>query len=274
MKRHVLLIGTLAVAAAANAEERDPLDAKLIVDAGMFFLSTDMRVQVNGETAQEPEGSDVNYDDTFGIGNFDRFRADGLWRFADRHSVEATYFQNNRSATRSLDRDVEFKGQLYPVGVDTHAQSDLTIAELSYGYAFMRNDQYELAATVGVHYLDIKLKLDATVMANGQTNTRNLDTSASTSAPLPVVGLRGVWKLPHNMYIDAHAQYLYINYDPYKGRLVDLKASFVWQCTDHVGIGVGYDDFRFRFDITDRPKFDGSLKWNYGGALAFATVMF
>jgi hypothetical protein len=76
------------------------------------------------------------------------------------------------------------------------------------------------------------------------------------------------------MYIDAHAQYLYIDYDPYKGRLWDLKASFVWQCTDHVGIGVGYDDFRFRFDVTDRPKFDGTLKWNYGGALAFATVMF
>jgi len=267
--------GLLAIAANAEAQEqRNPLDASFIVDAGYFFLSTDMRVRVNGETKQDTEGSDVNYDDTFGIGDFDRFRVDGLWRFADRHSIEATYFQNNRSASRSIDKDIEFKGELYPVGADVAAQSNLAIAEVSYQYAFMRRENYEIAAGLGVYYLDLKLKLDATVAVNGQTNTRNLDTSASTQAPLPVIGVRGTWRLPHNMYIDAHAQYLYIDYDPYKGRLVDLKASFVWQCTDHVGIGIGYDDFRFRFDIADRPRFDGTLKWNYGGALAFATVMF
>src|SRR4051812_32217022 len=115
MIRSTIVVGALSIAAVAQAEERDPLNAKLIVDAGWFFLATDMRVRVNGETAAEPEGTDVNYDDTFGIGNFDRFRADLLWRFADRHSIQATYFKNNRSATHTLDKDVEFKGQLYPV---------------------------------------------------------------------------------------------------------------------------------------------------------------
>ena len=40
-----------------------------------------------------------------------------------------------------------------------------------------------------------------------------------------------------------------------------------------VGIGVGYNDFGFRFDIDARGDFDGRLRWNYGGAMAFATFM-
>jgi hypothetical protein len=272
MNRLAIVLGMLAMAAGAQAQERNPLDAKLIVDAGWFFLSTDMHVRVNGET-NEPEGSDVNYDDAFGIGDFNRFRADVLWRFADRHSIEATYFNNNRSGSRTLDKDVEFKGQLYPVGADVNANSDVSIAELSYQYAFMRRENYEIAGSFGIYYLDLKLGLDATVNVNGQTSSRTLDVNATTQAPLPVIGLRGTWRLPHNMYIDAHTQYLYINYDPYKGRLLDLKASFVWQCTNHVGVGVAYDDFRFRFDL-NKPRFDGSLRWNYGGAMAFVSVMF
>jgi hypothetical protein len=273
MRRFILCLTLGSLAGVAHAEERDPLDAKFIIDAGYFFMSTDMRVRVNGETTQEA-GSDVNYDDTFGIGDFDRFRVDMMWRIADRHSIQAMYFQNNRSSSRTIQEDVEFKGQLYPVGATVDASSEVTIVQLSYAYAFLRKDNYELAVSGGVHYIDMNLGLDATVNVNGQTSTRNLDASASTQAPLPIVGIRGTWKLPHNLYINAQAQYLYIDFDPYKGSLLDLKASFVWQCTDHFGVGVAYNDFRFRFDLDDQPKFDGRLRWDYGGAIAFATVMF
>ena len=62
-----------------------------------------MRVRVDGETSDEL-GSEVDFDDTFGIGDFDRFRAEGSWRIAPRHIVRAMYFQNNRSVTRSASR--------------------------------------------------------------------------------------------------------------------------------------------------------------------------
>jgi hypothetical protein len=268
----IVLLGCSSVGT-ARADERNPLESKFIVDVGYFFMSTDMRVRVDGETTNAT-GSDVNFDDTFGIGDFDRFRAEALWRIAPRHLVRAMYFQNNRHATRSLDRDVTFRDETYPIGVTVNAHSKLTVAQLSYEYAFLRRENYELAGGIGVHYVDMGLGLDATVSSQGGSASRSLDENAATQAPLPVVGLRGLWRLPHDFYISAQVQYFYLQLDPYSGSLIDLKASLVWQCTDHVGVGIGYNDFGFRFDIEDAHDFDGRLRWDYGGAIAFATVMF
>jgi len=232
-----------------------------------------MRVRVDGETSEQV-GSDVNFDDTFGIGDFDRFRVDGLWRIAPRHLIRAMYFQNNRHATRSIERDVNFQDETFPVGATVDARSELTVAELSYEYAFLRRENYELAGGIGIHYVDMDLTLDATIAAQGNQASRSADVGASTQAPLPVLGLRWMWRLPHNFYVAAQAQYFYLKFDPYAGSLTDLKATVVWQATDHVGIGVGYNDFGFRFDINDKRDFDGRLRWNYGGAMAFATFMF
>lgn len=275
MRESAIAIVLLACAApgTVSADERNPLESKFIVDAGWFFMSTDMRVRVDGETTSNV-GSDVDYDDTFGIGDFDRFRADGSWRIAPRHLVRAMYFQNNRRASRSLERDVSFGDETFPIGVTVNARSELTVAQLSYEYAFLRRDNYELAGGIGVHYLDMGLGLDATVAAQGGTASRSLDESAATEAPLPVLGLRGLWRLPHNFYVSAQVQYFYVQFDPYSGSLIDLKASLVWQFSDHVGIGIAYNDFGFRFDIEDAHDFDGRLRWDYGGAIAFATFMF
>jgi hypothetical protein len=228
---------------------------------------------VDGETSDQV-GSDVNFDDTFGIGDFDRFRVDGLWRIAPRHLIRAMYFQNNRHATRSIERDVNFQDETFPVGATVDAHSELTVAQLSYEYAFLRRENYELAGGIGIHYVDMDLTLDGTISAQGNQASRRANAGASTQAPLPVLGLRWMWRLPHNFYVAAQAQYFYIQFDPYAGSLTDLKATVVWQATDHVGVGVGYNDFGFRFDISSRGDFDGRLRWNYGGAMAFATFTF
>jgi len=267
------MLGVAHAAEESSAVERNPLDSRFIVDVGYFFLSTDMRVRVDGETSNQV-GSDINFDDTFGIGDFDRFRADGLWRIAPRHLIRAMYFQNNRHAIRSMERDVNFQDETFPVGATVDAHSRLTVAQLSYEYAFLRRENYELAGGIGIHYIDMDLTLDGTISAQGNQASGSVEAGASTQAPLPVLGLRWMWRLPHNFYVAAQAQYFYIKFDPYAGSLTDLKATVVWQPTDHVGIGVGYNDFGFRFDVNDKRDFDGRLRWNYGGAMAFATFMF
>ena len=268
-----IILLACSIPGTASADERNPLESKFIVDVGYFFMSTDMRVRVDGETTNVT-GSDVNFDDTFGIGDFDRFRAEASWRIAPRHLLRAMYFQNNRRATRSLDRDVTFRDETFPIGVTVTARSELTVAQLSYEYAFLRRENYELAGGIGVHYVDMGLGLDATLSSQGGSASRSLDENAATQAPLPVVGLRGLWRLPHDFYISAQVQYFYLQLDPYSGSLIDLKASLVWQFTDHVGVGIGYNDFGFRFDIEDARDFDGRLRWDYGGAIAFASFMF
>jgi hypothetical protein len=275
MRRIVVAIIACATLGAANAEERNPLDAKFIVDMGWFFMSNDTRVRVDGETTGET-GTDVNYDDTFGLSDLDRFRGEALWRFGDqkRHVIRGMYFKNDRSGTRNIDRDINFDDETYPVGASVTASSKLAIIQVSYDYAFLRRENYELAGGIGLHMLDAELSLAATLTTQGGATTRSAAQEASTGVPLPVLGLRGVWRPSHSFYITGQVQYFYIEFDPYKGSLLDLKATAVWQATDHFGVGVGYNDFGFDFDIDDGDNFNGSLRWDYGGAMAFVTFMF
>jgi hypothetical protein len=256
----------------ADEARPNPLDATAIVDLGGFFMSTDIKVRLDGEETGQV-GDSIDFDDTFGISDFERFRADALWRFKGKHSLRGTYFTNDRSGTNELSRDINFGDETYPVGAVTEARWELELIQLSYDYVFRRRDNYELAAGAGVHMLDMNLSLDATVTGGGDSTSRELSQSGSTDAPLPVLGFRGTWLLPHNFYATALVQYFYIDFDEYVGSLSDLKATIVWQASKHVGIGLGYNDFRFRFRM-DKDRFDGRLGWNYGGAMAFVSVIY
>ena len=38
--------------------------------------------------------------------------------------------------------------------------------------------------------------------------------------------------------------------------------------------GIGYNDFRFSFDVDNADDFSGRLRWNYGGAMLFVSAVF
>ena len=265
----------IACIATAQAQDRNPLNATGTLDVGGFFLSTDIRVRLDGETTGQV-GDTVDFEDTFGLDRFERFRIDGLWRIkGGPHSVRGTYFDSTRSATNELTREIDFGDETYPVGATTTGRTQLKVLQLSYDYAFSRHDSYELAAGIGLHMLDFKVGLDAVIVTGGGGGTaaRNISESGSSSAPLPMLGMRGVWKLPHDFYVSGLAQFFYIDYGNYQGSLSDLKLDVIWQATPRFGVGLGYNDFRFRLDI-DKPRFDGRLRWDYGGAMAFASFLF
>lgn len=274
MRKTLICFAVCCFAANTPAEAADdPFDAAFVLDVGWFFLSTDTRVRVDGETTQAV-GTDIDFEQTFGVDDTDRFRADALWRFGKRHAIRGMYFENNRSGSRDLSRDIQFGDEVFPIGATVSARSELTVAQLSYDYAFLQRPTYELAGGIGLHMLDMGLDLAATASGSGGTIGSSISEAASTRAPLPVVGFRGLWRLSDQFYASAQAQYFYIEFDQYEGSLSDLKAQIVWQFARHVGIGVGYNDFRFRFDIDDSGNFNGRLRTGYGGAMVFVSAAF
>ena len=162
--RNAVLLWIVGVAA-TQAEDRNPLNATAVVDMGGFFLSTDIRVRLDGEGGMV--GDPIDFDDTFGIDRFQRFRIDGLWRIKGKHSIRGTYFKNDRTGTNELSRDINFGDETYPLGATTTARWQLEVMQVSYDYAFKRSDKYELAAGIGLHVLHANLGMDATITGAG-----------------------------------------------------------------------------------------------------------
>jgi hypothetical protein len=261
--RLALCLGLAGACFGVTATAGAPLEIdRFSVEAGTFLLSTDTKVRVDGTAGQE--GTEFDAERTLGYSDSTRLRVDAAWRFANRHSVTAMWFDNTRESTHVIDRQITVGDVTYPVNAEIRSKNSTSIFDLAYEYVFMQRESWELAGSFGLHTIKFAMDLQAQ-SAGGQAALSN---EISTGAPLPLFGLRGTWQLTKQLQLNAHAQYFTLSINEYSGEVIDLRADATWMFTKNFGVGVGYNSFDFDVDIA-RPKFTGSLAWKYGGGLLF-----
>lgn len=171
---------------------------------------------------------------------------------------------------KTLNRELVFNDVIYPVNLEVRAGAETKVAELAYEFGFLRRDAYELSASIGIHNLKFETFLNGEL--NGQP-LANLSSNAEANGPLPVIGVHGVWRLNDRFHLDAMVQYFSVSFEEYDGSLTDYSASAVWQFSKHLGAGVGWNEFVTRVDV-DGDRFNGHLRWKYGGLRAFLIASF
>src|SRR5262245_25257493 len=182
------------------------------------------------------------------------------------------YFQNNRSNTRTTDREITFQGDVYPVNSVVTASLDEKILELAYEYAFYRTDKLELSGSFGIHTLKFEPKLSATLTSTGGSQTFQTS-DASVTGPLPVLEFHPLWDIGYIFYFDVLLQLWYITVGNFDFAITDANLTFTWMLWQNVGFGLGYYAFHSRVDVS-KNDFDGKLMFGYGGAMAFVPVAF
>jgi hypothetical protein len=147
------------------------------------------------------------------------------------------------------------------------------VIEAVYDYSFVRRENYEIGASIGLHWTSFEASLKAKAESSGGTLTEDIDESASVDAPLPVIGLRGLWSLSHNLWLDAAAQFFALSIGDYDGNLQDYRLFLTWQPRTWLGFGVGYNRFTVDVDV-EKDDFNGTLDWTYSGPMAFYSISF
>jgi hypothetical protein len=268
-----LAIALMCAAAVVRADESpniltDPFQLSL----GTYLVNTDTIVELDGDTQK---GSIVNWENTFGGGDVSRFRIDGHWRFGDtdRHKLRFLWFSSTTSRSKTIEKDIEWGDQTYPASAKVGAEVKFDIYELAYEYAFLKHDTWELNGTFGLHLASMSLGLKAKSAESNGTLDFDQHKEGTLDAPLPVVGLRGIWQLPHNFYIDAQGQYFSVSIDQYDGNVQDYRIIATWQPKRWLGVGLGYNRFAVDIDV-GKDRFNGSLNWKYKGPMLFYSAVF
>ena len=194
-----------------------------------------------------------------------------MWRISPRHHLRGSWFRFDREVSRRVTREVEFGDIVIPLEAEVSADLDTSIWELAYEYAFLHRDNYEVAASIGVHAISFDLSVAASLGSSGFFETRA--ENAETSSPLPVFGLRGLWRIAGPVYFEASGQYFEAAIDDYDGDLQNYRAAIVWMPWRNVGFGAGYEQFKMDVDV-EQERFNGSLRWEYGGAILFGELSF
>lgn len=264
------LLGTPLAAVAAEGPNLLEDDWQLSI--GSFLINSEPTIKLNGEAQT---GTDVNFEDALGGGDVTRIRMDGTWRMTDsgRHKLKMLAFSASRDNTRNFDEDISWGDGTFPVGADIKSEFKFSIVELAYEYAFMRRDNYELGASFGVHYTSLEASLSGEAFVGDNTTTIDYSNEGSVDLPLPVFGLRGVWRLPQNFWLEASGQFFALSIDEYDGDLQDYRVILTWQPSKWLGVGFGYDVFDIKVDV-EKDKFNGSLEWKYDGPMLFYSISF
>jgi len=266
----VLGVG-LPCAPAMSADTPDVLNDPFNFALGTYLVDADTDLELKGDAGER--GTPIDWNRTFGEGSLTRFRLDAQWRFAERHKLRALWFDTSRSDSKTIDREIEWGGETFPVSTRVKGDLDYQIYELSYEYAFLRRETYELSASIGAYYVSLDSKLSATITSDGGTTERDVSRDGSFDVPLPVLGLRAQWVLPYQLSFDLSGQYFAVSIDEYDGDLQNYRATFTWQPNKWVGLGLGYDWFSADLDI-DASKFDGNVNWTFSGPMLYYSVSF
>ena len=258
---------------ATSAENGNLLDERFAVGLGAFFMSSDTRVRADRFDSVRV-GTEFDFEDTFGFDEEKVFRADAIWRFFPRHKLRLMYFESDRTAHERLERQINFADTTFTAGLDVTADFKFDILELAYEYELLHHDRYELGVSLGIHNASLDLGLSAVLSGSVGGGSFNLDERVQTDAPLPVVGLRGTWRIARNLYLKGHAQYFKLKFGDYDGNIEDYELGVLWQFSRHVGVGTAYSAFHTAVNAHDPNNFEGRLRWEYEGAQVFVRASF
>jgi hypothetical protein len=253
------------------------LNDKWVFNLGGFIYGTSLDARLNGQSSTNP-GIDI--DSTFGkADDATRVRADVLWRITPEHRLRAMYFDNSVTRSKVLANDVEWGDYTFLAGSRADFKHSFEALEFAYEYAFVRRPTYEVAASLGVHYMDLKLQLSGTASVTGPgCATPPCTATATTKAnglpmPLPVIGLRAGWVVAPNWYLDAQGQFFKVKVGDYDGNWSDLRVGATWMFHRNYGVGLAYNRFASNLDVT-KSDFNGEIKLGYSGAQVYLTGSF
>ena len=241
-----------AVAQSADSE-------KFSVSLGVFITDRDTQTRLDGTVPGD--GTDVDVENDLGFDASDSvFRIDGYYRFNEKHRLDFSWFDLSRTASKQIQKDIEWDGEIYPIDTLINASFDLNIYKVAYTWSFMRREKGYLGASIGLYVADTGHSIAADAI--GQSSNQGV------TAPLPVIGLRGQYDFAEKWSLRGSAEIFAFDSGDFSGSLHDLYAGIDYQAFQNLAIGVGINSVGFDLDVT-KTNFIGKLDWRYDGGLLF-----
>jgi len=263
-------IAALALASAATAHAAEglaPLHPALrdrfYFSAGAFFPQTTTSAQLQNSTTGV--GANVDFENALGMATDKSVpMLSGRWRLGERWRVEAEYFQLNRSASKIIDRDIQWGDTTYPVNASVSSKFDFSDLRVSAGYAFFRRPDKEVGVGAGLHIA----QYDVSLSANGSATE-----STSVTAPLPVVSIYSQFALTEQWAISARLDRFVLKYDTFDGSITAVGLDVMYQPFRHVGVGLGTRSLYINASADNNNR-KAIFRQTFQGPLLFVNVSF
>ncbi len=234
-------------------------DERFSLSLGVFITDRDSETRL--DVTDGPSGTPVDLETDLGLDRSDSvFRLDGYFRFNEKHRIDFSAFDLSRTATKRIEKEIDWEGTIFPIDATVNGEFDLNIYKLAYTWSFMRWEKGYIGLTGGLYVADIGTRLSAENIGDRE--------GGDVTAPLPVVGLRGEYRFAEKWSFRASGEFFALEYQDFDGSLIDLYAGVDYQLFDRAAIGLGLNSVRIDVGVQDNDL-NASLDWRYDGGLLF-----
>ncbi|MGH6910628.1 MAG: outer membrane beta-barrel protein [Phenylobacterium sp.] len=263
------LLATAAAGLAAPAAAQS-LQDKYWIEVSAYFpsVNTDATVAALGRP-----GTDIDLESDLGLNKHETLPAVYAgWRFTDRFTVAAEYYALDRNGSRVLSRDINFGDTTFPASFEVKSELHSDVYRLTLGYSFIKTDQAELGAALGLHATDFKIDVSGPGRIANAVGLQDRRENTKFLAPLPTLGVFGTYEPMPKVILTGRADYMSLKVGDYDGSIFNGQAAVGYRVWRNVDIGVAYRYVKYKLDIDKRLQ--THLDYRFSGPSVFARVGF
>ncbi|XHS00857.1 hypothetical protein ACFB49_24580 [Sphingomonas sp. DBB INV C78] len=262
----------LCAGLAATPAQAQALQDRFWLEASAYWPNVDTKIEVS--SVQRPDvGTEIDFEQDLDL--TDRKTLPAFFagaRLGSNFSVGLEYYSLSRKGEQVIDRDITFDDVTYPVNANVSSKFTTDVYRLTVGYAFLRKENYEFGAALGLHATDFEVKLEGQGSVGGAASSVQAR-KRDVLAPLPTIGLFGAWEIAPKLTINGRVDYLSLKIDDYDGRLINAQAAISYRFHKNIGAGVMYRYVDYRVDV-DKENWQGRVSYEFSGPSIFLQVGF
>jgi hypothetical protein len=263
----LVLIASTGVSASEPGVAHAYLTEKFFFDAGIYFPDRKLRISV--------EGTDLVRNNEIDFGDLDFKRSDQTaafnfgWKLSPHWKLAAQYFGSSDDATGTLDENIEWGDEVFPVGANVGFGQKFSLLRTLIGYEFNDSDHHAFGIGGGLHILDISAYIEGDVTVGNATAFSHQ--SVSAVGLLPNIGSWYRYSFAEKWVLTARVDWLSAKIGDYDGRLINASAGINYQMFDHFGIGANYNFFELDVGV-NKTDWVGKAVTSYDGLFVYLSA--
>jgi len=187
----------------------------------------------------------------------------GRYRFNDRHQLGFSYTNLDRSASKVLDRDIEFGEVTFKAGSNLSTQFGTSMFRLKLKYNVAQGDRLAAGFGLGLSTFAIDLGLDGTIEVDaggGHQILKAAEEGGNFIAPVPLIGMWIDYAITPRFLVRGSVEAVNFSISGNAGRVLDSAFFFEYYFTRLFGLGFGFTSTDIEYSNDEDDKI---LRVNY-----------
>jgi hypothetical protein len=223
----VLSLGT------ANAQDEivSPFEDHFRLTVAFLSMSSETELRLDADDGSQ--GTLVSAEADLGLREqSEQADVEAELRIRERHRIRFGYFRLDRSAAKTIDRQILFGNEVFDAGDLVESRLDWREFSITYGYTFLRTAHFELYGSFGLHLVEMS--------AQGEVAADDIREEESEAAPIPALGLGTLVRFSDRFHGEARVDYLTANVDQFDGTVLDARAAVLYRFNRNLAVGAAY----------------------------------